>query len=109
MAPGKLAQLRRIQKLPSFGRPPLAGPEDGAVEGAAAVRACRACGSTLPPVKVWDCPEMLRASGESFRYAECAACGSLWLEEPPADLAPYYGDSYYSFGAAWRGAPAWRR
>ena len=52
---------------------------------------------------------MMKNSGESFDYAECADCGSLCLMNPPADMGPYYGAAYYSFGAAWRRAGALRR
>lgn len=40
--------------------------------------------------------EMMFGTGEEFRYLECAACGSLHLLEPPADLGPYYPEDYYS-------------
>lgn len=32
-----------------------------------------------------------------FHYAECAACESVWLTDPPADLNVYYPEGYYSF------------
>jgi SAM-dependent methyltransferase len=51
----------------------------------------------------------MRGSGERFDYGECADCGSLWLLQVPADLGAYYGSAYYSFGSAWRQAPAWRQ
>jgi SAM-dependent methyltransferase len=37
-------------------------------------------------------------SREKFGYAECATCGTLFIEEIPEDLSPYYEtESYYSF------------
>ena len=30
-----------------------------------------------------------------FRYDRCTACGSLFLVDPPTDLAPYYGGDYF--------------
>jgi SAM-dependent methyltransferase len=33
----------------------------------------------------------------TFIYVECASCGSLYLDEPPANLSPYYPDNYYSY------------
>jgi SAM-dependent methyltransferase len=70
---------------------------------------CRACASEAKPKKMWSCPEMMRGSGESFDYAECDDCGSLWLPDPPPDMASYYGAAYYSFGADWRRAGRLRR
>lgn len=32
----------------------------------------------------------------SFEYAQCDACMSLWLMNPPEDLPSYYGKGYYS-------------
>lgn len=50
--------------------------------------------------------------GDEFIYFECAACGCLQLEDPPADLRRYYPPDYYSFaepkplseprGSGWR-------
>jgi SAM-dependent methyltransferase len=36
------------------------------------------------------------ATGEEFCYDRCSGCSSLWLRDPPADLAPYYPQTYYS-------------
>jgi len=37
-------------------------------------------------------------TGEVFGYAECGDCGTLFIEEIPPDLTPYYEtESYYSF------------
>jgi SAM-dependent methyltransferase len=35
-------------------------------------------------------------TGEVFTYGECGRCGSLTLLDLPADLAPYYPDTYLS-------------
>jgi len=57
---------------------------------------CRACGSEVTegsfPVR-----EMMFGTGDVFIYERCAGCASLTLRNPPADIEPYYPDSYYSF------------
>src|SRR5271167_3274256 len=44
---------------------------------------------------------------ERFVYHRCRGCGSVFLTNVPADLAPYYGGDYYGFGpdgeADWQG------
>ncbi len=56
---------------------------------------------------------MMFGMGGRFRYARCADCGCLQIDEPPPDLARYYADGYYSYGlhapGGWRGALAARR
>jgi SAM-dependent methyltransferase len=42
--------------------------------------------------------EMLFGTREGFEYRRCGACGVLWLDQPPHDLARYYPDSYYPDG-----------
>ncbi|HEY9843267.1 MAG TPA: class I SAM-dependent methyltransferase, partial [Candidatus Obscuribacterales bacterium] len=37
------------------------------------------------------------ASGESFSYFRCRACGCLQISEIPADLSRYYPKDYYSY------------
>jgi SAM-dependent methyltransferase len=39
--------------------------------------------------------ENMLGLGTTFAYRRCAACGSLWLPNPP-DMAPYYPPDYYS-------------
>jgi SAM-dependent methyltransferase len=39
-----------------------------------------------------------------FTYCRCVRCGSLWLQNPPASLSPYYGEGYYSMTADPKGA-----
>lgn len=41
-------------------------------------------------------PEMMFGTGESFDYATCRACGSLYLDAIPEDLGRYYVENYYS-------------
>lgn len=43
-------------------------------------------------------PEGMFRTGESFDYLECEPCGSLRIDEVPADLSRHYeSDRYYSF------------
>src|SRR6266542_2348018 len=35
--------------------------------------------------------------GGEFEYCECGACGCVQLTSAPADLAPFYPSTYYSF------------
>ncbi len=37
-------------------------------------------------------------TGETFTYAECADCGTLTIQDPPADLATAYPPEYLSMG-----------
>lgn len=46
---------------------------------------------------------MMRGTRERFHYRRCVECGCVQIVDPPADLAAYYGDRYYSFAAARRG------
>lgn len=39
---------------------------------------------------------MMFGTRESFEYAECGACGTVWLVEQPANMAAYYPADYYS-------------
>lgn len=57
--------------------------------------ACGSAGGTLHRVA-----ESMFGTGEEFTYRECPECGSLSLQDVPADLAPYYPPGYYSFEAA---------
>lgn len=56
---------------------------------------CPACGGArrLEPLHV---AEMMFGLDERFEYAECEACGSLWLLDVPADLGRFYPEDYYS-------------
>jgi SAM-dependent methyltransferase len=59
---------------------------------------CKICGhaegNLLFPVR-----EMMFGFRDEFSYLECAACGCVQLQNPPADLAKYYPDDYYSLQA----------
>jgi SAM-dependent methyltransferase len=39
---------------------------------------------------------MFFGTRERFDYRRCEACGVLWLEMPPSDLAPYYPPNYHT-------------
>ncbi len=41
-----------------------------------------------------------------FTYQRCSKCGTLFLADVPDDLARYYGNGYYPFGAD--GEPTWK-
>lgn len=43
--------------------------------------------------------EMMVGRRDHFVYRRCAACRSLWLEQPPDDLAPFYAGNYCSMSA----------
>jgi 2-polyprenyl-3-methyl-5-hydroxy-6-metoxy-1,4-benzoquinol methylase len=60
---------------------------------------CRICNSSgdHPRFRV---REMMFGLRETFEYFQCIACGCLQISEPPADLAKYYPDHYYSFTQA---------
>jgi 2-polyprenyl-3-methyl-5-hydroxy-6-metoxy-1,4-benzoquinol methylase len=42
---------------------------------------------------------MMFGLGETFKYLDCAECGTLYIAEIPTDLGDYYGSKYYSFDA----------
>lgn len=43
---------------------------------------------------------------ESFAYARCQGCRTVFMVAPPADLSRYYAEDYYQFGPD--GEPAWK-
>ncbi|MDQ8024015.1 MAG: class I SAM-dependent methyltransferase [Moraxellaceae bacterium] len=47
--------------------------------------------------------ERMYGTMESFVYRECAACGSLQLATPPADMGAYYREPY----ASWQPVPGY--
>jgi 2-polyprenyl-3-methyl-5-hydroxy-6-metoxy-1,4-benzoquinol methylase len=49
--------------------------------------------------------EMMVGLRHSFVYRRCTDCGSLWLADPPEDMAPYYGEGYYSLTEAVGASP----
>lgn len=56
---------------------------------------CKFCGSTEQ--RLFSATERMLGLGGEFTYSECLSCGSLQLDDPPADLSPYYPSDYYSF------------
>ena len=60
------------------------------------MRECMGCGVVGPAtaVAVPGDPEPAR---KTFVYCLCGNCGTLSLTEPPANIAEYYPDDYYSF------------
>ncbi len=44
-------------------------------------------------------------TSEPFHYNRCRACGTVFIIDVPADLAPYYEGDYHRFGPD--GAPEW--
>jgi 2-polyprenyl-3-methyl-5-hydroxy-6-metoxy-1,4-benzoquinol methylase len=46
-------------------------------------------------------------TAERFVYNRCSACGTLFMVDVPADLAPYYAGDYHLFDAD--GEPEWKR
>jgi len=45
----------------------------------------------------WSVAEMMFGCADRFAYNECSACGSLYIDTVPAELARYYPSNYYSF------------
>jgi SAM-dependent methyltransferase len=56
---------------------------------------CLACESPAAPRR-FTAREMMFGLRQAFTYRECGECGSLQIEEIPANLAEYYGGGYYS-------------
>ncbi|HEY2537292.1 MAG TPA: class I SAM-dependent methyltransferase [Solirubrobacteraceae bacterium] len=70
-----------------------------------AVGHCPFCGGR--GTRMFDAWDRNRESTrERFAYARCADCGTVFLVDPPSDLARYYADDYYEFGPD--GEPAWK-
>jgi SAM-dependent methyltransferase len=62
---------------------------------------CIACGSARTK-GIYIVPEAMFRTGESFSYRECAACGSVQIDNVPADLSRYYDiHRYYSFSKSY--------
>ena len=62
---------------------------------AGAAPTCPIC-SASGKVERHTLSEMFFGTRERFDYRRCNACGVLWLESPPGDLAPYYPPSYHT-------------
>jgi SAM-dependent methyltransferase len=56
---------------------------------------CPACEAS-PTSAVYVAKEMMMGLREAFSYRQCSRCQSLWLPNPPSDLARFYRDGYYS-------------
>lgn len=60
--------------------------------------ACRVCGNEDGNLR-FLARETMYGWNEKFAYFQCGGCGCLQIEEIPANLARYYGGSYYSYCA----------
>lgn len=56
--------------------------------------ACPLCAGTSP-VAFRTRDRNRGLSAVDFTYRRCETCGTLWLENVPDDLSPYYPDDYY--------------
>lgn len=63
------------------------------------VPTCRICGHSAGN-RIHDVREMMFGLGETFPYSECAHCGCLQLEHPPATMERYYPPNYYSLSSS---------
>jgi 2-polyprenyl-3-methyl-5-hydroxy-6-metoxy-1,4-benzoquinol methylase len=71
----------------------------------AATAACPFCaGPGTRMFHAWD--RNREITRERFAYDRCRACGTVFIADPPADLARYYASDYYRFGPD--GEPAWK-
>jgi SAM-dependent methyltransferase len=71
----------------------------------AATAACPFCGGAGTHMfGAWD--RNRETTRERFAYARCRTCGTVFLVDPPADLARYYAEDYYHFDPD--GEPAWK-
>lgn len=57
---------------------------------------CKVCGRRQAS-GIYEAREMMFGLRMPFHYAQCAACNSLWLTDPPEDYRVYYPSDYYSF------------
>lgn len=58
---------------------------------------CGATGESLWEEDALAVREMMFGTRDPFMLKRCGICASLVLQDPPADLAPYYPPNYYSF------------
>lgn len=60
-------------------------------------RVCPGCASTETGER-FTIPEQMFGMAESFDYVTCSVCGTVYICDVPANLAPYYDSAeYYSF------------
>ena len=73
----------------------IASPEHASHPEASAPGTCPACGvgGAGDPLEI---PEMMFGTGETFSYTRCRACGSLRIDDVPADLDRHYPPLYRS-------------
>jgi SAM-dependent methyltransferase len=66
---------------------------------------CTACGNATGNLTVAIVADPLPddSGPAAFDYVYCAACGTLHIIAPPADMTSYYGDGYYSHQSPSRG------
>lgn len=71
----------------------------------APIAVCPFCDS--PGTRVFDAWDRNRETTEErFTYARCQTCATVFLVDPPTDLARYYAEDYYNFDTA--GEPVWK-
>jgi SAM-dependent methyltransferase len=76
-----------------------AGSDDMmAAVGHPSAETCKVCRNALGN-KLHQAKEMMFGLRDIFTYVECAACGSVALLDPPADLGRFYPSQYCSFRA----------
>lgn len=68
---------------------------DSATAPGPAAATCPAC-QAGDVARTLECTESMYGSGEQFTYAECGSCATVWLLDPPEELASYYPGDYYS-------------
>jgi SAM-dependent methyltransferase len=74
---------------------PHTGVVEKGIQAVAHASACPACGGEASTSQL-TVGEMMFGNNEEFHYARCGSCGTVWLLDVPADLAPYYPTDYYS-------------
>lgn len=64
--------------------------------------ACPCCGGGQSAAAFAVGDRNRRTTGDLFHYRRCAACGTIWLQDVPSDLAAHYPADYHDFpsGAA---------
>ncbi|MBC7603999.1 MAG: class I SAM-dependent methyltransferase [Ramlibacter sp.] len=63
---------------------------------------CKCCGDASSS-KALSAREMMYGTREPFLYRECSSCGSMQIEEVPADMGIHYREELYS---SWRALPS---
>jgi SAM-dependent methyltransferase len=68
--------------------------------------ACRVCGHAAGN-RALRLREMMFGTGEGFGYTACAGCGSIQIDQVPADLGRHYPSDYYAYAPP-AAAPGWK-